>query len=373
MTWEPMNLGALPERPPVTPSIGGLIYPGSRCVWSGVPESAKTWAALAVALEEIRAGNTVMHVDFEMFAYETRDRLKAMGATDDEVAAVLHVEPDVEATELTIAELADAWKPSLVFIDAAAGAFALQGLDDNKRADVEYFSRTLIDPFRARGIATVVLDHVTKNSETRGRFSIGSERKVGGADVHLGFEPVVPFGRGRTGLFKVVTHKDRFGHLTRPNAAELELRSDPDTFAVTWQFRPATSAAGDDGFRPTALMEKVSRYLERQSEPVSRTNVEENVTGKATYVRRAIDVLVSEKYVLERPGARRALMLELVRPFDATPSPVPTPSHSVPLAGVSTPSPVPPLQGDGDGDGVDETDVARWQSLLADDVERGAA
>ena len=107
----------------------------------------------------------------------------------------------------------------------------------------------MLDPFRALEVATITLDHVVKASELRGAFAIGSERKVGGADVHLGFEVVTPFGRGRTGLFRLATHKDRFGHLARPHAAELELRSDPDTFAVTWTLREPSSAKPDKGAR----------------------------------------------------------------------------------------------------------------------------
>ena len=140
-----------------------------------------------------------MHVDFEMFAYETRDRLREMGATDEEMDRFLHIEPETEATEYMIGELVEFQRPTLAIIDAAAGIFALQGLDDNSRRDAEIFAQTVIEPFRARDVATVVLDHVVKNGDNRKGFAIGSERKVGGADVHLGFEAVVPFGRGRHG------------------------------------------------------------------------------------------------------------------------------------------------------------------------------
>ena len=50
-------------------------------------------------------------------------------------------------------------------------------------------------------------------ARTRGAFAIGSERKVGGVDVHLCFEVVLPIKRGGRGLYKIVTHKDRLGRL----------------------------------------------------------------------------------------------------------------------------------------------------------------
>jgi hypothetical protein len=360
VSWEPISWAALEEREPVEPTIGGLIYPGRRHIFSGPPESAKTWAAFCLALDEIRAGGVVLHVDFEMFAYETRDRLRELGATDDEMERFLHVEPETEATDYVVGELVQYHQPTLAIVDAAAGAFDLHGLDDNSRRDAEIFARSFIDPFRLRGVATILLDHVVKNSDNRGQFAIGSERKVGGADVHLGFSAIVPFGRGRTGLIRVTTHKDRFGYLPRPRAAELELHSDPDTFAVTWQFK-AADQAGED-WRPTALMEKVSRFLEGQTEPVSRKTIETNVTGKAEYVRAAMDALVADGYALEEDGPRKSRLLTVHKPFSTSSDLVPTSSG----LGQARPRPSsPPLRGD-----EDEVSVPDLGTLPYDELQR---
>jgi hypothetical protein len=201
----------------------------------------------------------------------------------------------------------------IVIIDASAGAFDLQGLDDNSRRDAEMFARTMIEPFRVREVATIVLDHVVKSGDARGRFAIGSERKVGGADVHLGFDTVVPFGRGRTGLIRVSTHKDRFGYLSRPRAAELELHSDPDTNAVTWQFKEADQSG--DPFRPTTLMQRVSRYLEGRVGAASRNEIESGVTGKRDGIRAAVNALIADGYAAESTGTRGARLVELLKPY----------------------------------------------------------
>ena len=193
---------------------------------------------------------------------------------------------------------------------------ALHGCDPNSGADVERFYRTVVEPLRGHGAAVLLLDHLAKNKDTRGMFSIGSERKIGGADVHLGFEVVRPFGRGKSGLAKIATHKDRPGNLPRPKAAELELTSDPGTGAISWQIRPAEQADPEQPFRPTNLMEKVSHYVEGcVDDPPSRTNVEENVTGKGEWVRQAIDVLVREEYLVAEPGPRKARLLHSVKPY----------------------------------------------------------
>ncbi len=281
-------------------------------------------------------------VDFEMGPYQARDRLRDLGATDDELECLLYVAPWTPATHVELAAIVDEWNPALVVIDAAAGAYGLHGLDDNKRADVESFAAFVLEPFRQRDVATILLDHVTKNSETRGKFAIGSERKVGGADVHLGFEAVVPFGRGRNGLVKITTHKDRHGHLPRPRAAELELRSDPFTHAVTWNFQAPEAVADTDtpdGFRPTVLMDRVLEFLAQQDEPVSRRYIAENVTGKREWIFLGIQHLVAEGRITPTDGKK--LTLKRNR-FPAVPngSQEPEGTGSLPLQGGTVPGTV---------------------------------
>jgi hypothetical protein len=295
VSWEPINLGELEERPPVKPTLGGvgLIYPGKRHVFSGSQESAKTLAAYAIALEAIREHDLgVALIDFEMGQWDARDRLREMGATPEDFERLAYVEPDTAATDATIADVIER-APSLVIVDAAAGAYGIQGLDDNKRQDVEAFARAWTQPLFQHGIASLVIDHVTKNAETRGRYAIGSERKVGGADVHLGFETVKPITRGGHGLYKIVTHKDRGGWLPRPRAAQLELHSDPDTHALTWTFKAAEDDTADEAWKPTVLMDRVLEYLSHNP-PTSRSALANAVPGKRAYVLQAIDCLIDE-------------------------------------------------------------------------------
>ena len=110
------------------------------------------------------------------------------------------------------------------------------------------------------------------------------------------------FGRGRTGKARLTTHKDRPGYLPRPKTGELELISDPDTELITWQITLADREQNNDTFRPTCLMERVSRYLEGQAEPVSRNNVEKDVQGQAKAIRTALNTLTAEGYFAEQSG-----------------------------------------------------------------------
>jgi AAA domain len=322
VSWQRVNLAA-PEYATKTPPPDhlDLFYRGRRHVLSGPPESVKTLLAWIAALDFIRGGRApagepaaVAHVDFEIGPNATRELLTDLGATIDELEQVHYFEPDGPPSADDIAAIIEQ-SVGLVVIDSAAGAYGVEALDDERRKDAQRFASHWIDPFWRAGVATLLVDHVTKNAETRGRFAIGSERKIGTADVHLGLEIVgKPLGRGGDGLAKIHTHKDRPGWLRRPIAAELELHSHPDTHAITWTLREPTATAGDD-FRPTALMEKVSRFLEQQAEPVSRNAVEKAKLGRIEYVRKAMDALVSEGYARESKGANNARLLTHVRPF----------------------------------------------------------
>jgi hypothetical protein len=317
-SWLPLNLADLPDDPPAPPTLGGfgIVYHGKRHVFSGPQESAKTLAAYAIGLETLRAipNRYIAIIDFEMGRRSARTRLRELGSTQDELARILYIEPEVPATTDRISLLI-ALQPQIVIIDAAAGAYALQGLDDNNRGDVERFTALYTTAFFQNGIATIVLDHVVKNTETRGKYAIGSERKTGGVDVHLGFDTILPIKRGSTGLYKITTHKDRDGWHERGRLADLHLTSHPDTHTITWEWRQAEHDPEGHVQLPTTLMERVSHFLEAQDEPVTRNQIVLNVKGNAEFVRKAIDHLVGLKFVDEAAGANRARLYTATRPF----------------------------------------------------------
>jgi len=326
--WQAVDLSQLGPRPPVQPTLGGvgLVYPGERHVFSGPPESAKTLAAYAIGLEVIRAGGTIVIIDFEMGRWQARDRLVELGATPGELGSIYYVDPVQPATEARIGPFVRS-EPQLVIIDAASGAYDNLGLDDNKRGDVERFTRIYVNAFWRAGIATIVLDHVVKNADNRGKYVIGSERKLGGSQVHLGFDAVVPIKRGGTGIYKITNHKDRGGYLERGRLADLHLTSDPATHQITWEFREVEHSEGGHGFRPTVLMEHVSGFLADQDEPVSYTYVRAGVTGEDKYIGMALDRLIEEGYATESKGPRGARLVTHAELYTGQPAPT-TPAQA---------------------------------------------
>lgn len=319
-TWTPIDLVALAASPPEPATISGLVYPGRRHVFSGEPETLKTWAAQVMCVEQIVAGHEIVWIDFEMDGREHAARLRALGLADEQLSSFFYVHPSEPLPPVLAAfeALISVVQPTLVVFDAFTGALALHGADENKNTEVERFYTSVVSPIQAQGAAVVLLDHVTKNPETRGRYSIGGGRKLGACDVHLGFEIVKAFGRGKTGIAKVLAHKDRPGYLTRPKAAELELVSDAETGSVTPRWHAGSEGEGvPQSFRPTWIMEKVSQYV--GSKPVedlpSRTQIEENVGGRREYIRQAIDRLIVEEFLAIEQGPRGASVLRFVRPF----------------------------------------------------------
>jgi hypothetical protein len=93
-------------------------------------------------------------------------------------------EPDSAPTKEILEGIAD--RCSLVVIDAAAGAYQLLGLDEAR--DAEKFNARLPDVLWKAGATTITLDHVVKDPASRGMWARGHHRKIGGTEVHLGFE-----------------------------------------------------------------------------------------------------------------------------------------------------------------------------------------
>jgi Fe2+ transport system protein FeoA len=357
-SWQPIEWGALSDAEPPTPSIGGLVYPGSLALVYGEPETMKSWLALVLALEQARAGQHVVFIDLEATPRQIRARLEALGATRNELVRVHYLTPSEPISDPAIRSDVDAmlstWEPSLIVVDALAGALALHGLDQNSNGDVETFYSRTLELFRSSGAAVLLIDHVTKDRETRGRWPIGAQRKLGGADVGLLVESVSPFSRGGKGLARLRVQKDREGALKRPIAAELELVSDADTGAITWTFKEASTATPEDGdaWKPTELMRRVFEFLKAQAGPVSRSTIERGVSGRTVWVRRAVDALLDEETIREIPGARGARLVELSTPSrDPVPDPVPyreRDGDGVPSP-LSLSDPVPDPVPDGDG------------------------
>lgn len=312
-SWQPTNLleaDAEPTRPP--DRLGGTVYSDSVGIVSGEPAVGKSMLTMALAASEAIEGRRSLVVDLERTPGLLLERLRAAGLTDEQIALVSYVRPSEPADPEQVRAVVAASPAGIVVVDSYDAALALFGLEA-KNEDIERFHGLLVAPLRATGAGVVLTDHLAKDREKRGNYSIGGQRKLARADWHLRLDVVYPLKRGATGTLKLRTLKDNFGYLPRPVAGQFELVSHPSTGALSWN---VTTASDDpETFRPTVLMERASRYLERQAEPVSQRTVERDVQGNNAALRTALGVLVDEGYVETSEGQRGALLYRSLKPY----------------------------------------------------------
>ena len=319
LSW--LLAGEPPPRPQpvwVRRSDGlGLFYPARVNGLFGDPETGKTWVAHAAVVEALAAGERVAIIDADHNGPDsTAARLVAMGADRGALAdpdRFRYVEPD-DANGLLVA-VADLgkWAPAVVVLDSLGELLPLLRADSNGNDDVTRAMRMMTGPLLAAGACIIAVDHVTKNPENRGGYAIGAgakKRAVRGA--YLRAEKVAELVPGQVGRIRLHIEKDTAGTLRAASSgakvAGLFTLDATDPEALTWTLDAGDATTADSGgsFRPTVLMERVSRWLETHPGEHSRTKVEQSVTGKAAYLRQALDVLAAEGWVAVAEVARGA-------------------------------------------------------------------
>jgi hypothetical protein len=275
------------------------------------PESGKGWLALGAAAERIESGEHVLYVDFEDEATTVVSRLLALGVDAAAITERFHYvrpdEPLTDAGRAEIDELLATYEPTLGVIDGMTDALALHGVDLRDNTEVANWMRGLPMMLRNRGTAVVITDHLTKDSESRGRWSIGAQHKLAKTDVQYQLKLEEPLGRGLVGRILIRVEKDRPGHVRRlangKTVAEVVATAGADG---GMELVVQQVAERDQGtWRPTGYMEKVSRAVE--AEPgLNIRQVREAVPGGNEYIDRALDLLVHEEWMERREeGAAR--------------------------------------------------------------------
>lgn len=299
----------------------GLFYPGRVHSVSSESEGGKTWMALAAALRELEAGHAVAYLDFEDDEGGVVGRLLTLGADRAAIRerfAYLRPEDSIDAlgNRDDLAQALGDLRPTLAILDGVTEAMSLHGLEMKDNTDVARFGQMLPRWIADRGPATVALDHVTKDKDSRGRYSIGGVHKLNGLNgaAYL-LDNRQPFGIGVTGRSTVRIAKDRPGQLRRqalPGGpeqlhwfADLVLTSHSEKVA-TVELAPPTARA--ENFRPTALMAKVAAAL-GQHGSLSQRRILTAVGGKRDTAIAALNFLILDGYVTE------ATPHELIKPY----------------------------------------------------------
>lgn len=268
---QPILDGTAPDTAPtIAPRTDGvnLIYQGKVHALIGEPESGKSWLATHICADEIRAGNHVLYIDYEDTPNTQIARLRALGIDDKDIATYYHyIRPDQPINIATTPELLhtlDTYQPTVAIIDGVTEALGIQGASTKDNDEVTAFWRALPRLIADHGAAVILIDHVTKSKEERGRYAIGAQAKLAASDVAYRLEVKTAFGRGKTGHIAMHVSKDRAGHVrghtgTGDHIADINIQSDTDGTNVTISIDPPESAGTK---KPTSCIGHIVEILE---------------------------------------------------------------------------------------------------------------
>lgn len=294
-----------------------MIYTGEVNGLFGDPQTGKTWIALALCAEKLRGGGSVLVADLDHNGRETIvGRLLMLGAPRSALAdrnRFRLMESDDRADILQMVADCVAWKPDVVLIDSVGELLPVFNAASISDDDYTAVHKIVFKPLASAGIAVVLIDHLAKNIGSRSFGPTGAQAKrrtVGGAYIRV--VTAQAWKKGIGGASQMWINKDRHGGVTEhcpvpPNGKKEVLGGTfilgavgPDGLAQ-WQIAPPSETVTQ--FRPTALMERVSRYIERNPE-VTKTNIAETVTGKNSFLKTAVDLLFDEGYLDRKKDGR---------------------------------------------------------------------
>ncbi len=176
--------------------LGGGLVPGAAVLLAGEPGVGKSTLLLEVAAQTARAGATVLYVSGEESAAQVRLRADRCRGVHHQL--FLAAETDLGAVLSHVEQL----RPDLLVVDSVQ-TISAQGVEGvpGGVTQVKEVAAALVRQAKSRGMATVLVGHVTKDGSIAGPRVL--EHLV---DVVLHFE-----GERATRLRMVRAVKNRFG------------------------------------------------------------------------------------------------------------------------------------------------------------------
>jgi hypothetical protein len=278
-----------------------LLYSARIHWWQGESESLKSWAAQVAVAQTLADGGLVLYVDFEDEAASVVERLLSLGVDRESIKErFVYLRPDEPLLDqhgkhltgfIDFAEQLDR-QFDLAIVDGVTEAMTTEGLNLMDNADAARWMRRVPKKIaRTTGAAVVVIDHVTKSTESRGRYAIGAQHKLSGVDgATFNFTISRPLSRATSepvyGAVNINVIKDRPGHI-RGKAIEgrigtLELTAYPDG-----KVDAVISPPGSDPAPEYPLLLRILEHLDTFT-GASKRQVENEVEGKGERIRDAI-------------------------------------------------------------------------------------
>lgn len=260
-SWEPVDMSVFladdyepPKGELLLRTDGvGLLYKGKTHSFHGESESGKSLIAQAEAARVLLGGGSVVFIDYEDSPDNVGNRIRAFGVprqilTDRE--RFLYVRPEKGPGQKFRRLLDRPW--DLAIIDGVTHSLATMQLGSQGDTDIATWQDALPKPLaKHTGAAVVVVDHVNKSADSRGRFATGSQHKMSGL-TGAGYvvEPLDVLRMGVGGRVRMSVAKDRPGgvrrHLGDANAHRMQVAAvvefDSTGEVTTWQVVPPENA-----------------------------------------------------------------------------------------------------------------------------------
>ena len=335
------------ELPP-TPTVfqredgQGLFYRGAVNDLHGEPGCGKSMLAQIATAQELKQGHDVIYIDYEDSARNVVKRLLLLGVTGEAIVMHLHyVRPSAKPSSPTSL---DGWKETLDYadtatlaiIDGVTSCLAYAGLDSNSGDDIAAWYNTMPRLISACGPAVVLIDHVVKSKDNRGRYAGGSMQKLALIDgISYSVDMTKPVGKGVRGTIVIKSGKDRISEIEEHcavswsgngshlrEAARIEINStDPKLMHVTIA-RPnmmPSDTESEKRFRATGLKEKISTIIQDSGE-ISFNQLMHELKDDGSGARRgtvkeSVTTLCEEEYLSKRSGANNTIIYSSNRPY----------------------------------------------------------
>lgn len=333
-SWAEVDFAAVldTDRPPVVPTVLAidtlprrhLFYPAAVNGIHGDSGIGKSWVATLALAEEMKAGRNVMLIDYEDGPYTLKERLLALAAPRDAIAAHLsYRRPNEEQVDATTAHLCQVIRDraiSLVVIDSLGEAFGVEGIDENADSEVGPYLREKVRPLADAGAAVVIIDHSTKSKDNP-LFPSGSKRKraaMTGSSFYV--TAVAPPSRSdglttSSGRLELTCAKDRHGHYRQgQKVAAVTIDSHPDggVAAHVW---PVTEQGVTEAATIRAARKAVDA-AESAGVPLTKNALGGLMKGVRKQDQAAgIDYAVANGYLTAAPGPNRSVLHTFTAPM----------------------------------------------------------
>jgi hypothetical protein len=269
-SWAPIDLGPYLDGTHVAPTATllqrsdglGLLYPRMTHSLHGESESGKSWVALWELSRLIKAEMPCAMVDFESDAGVVVSRLLLLGTPGELISKWFAYRRPERSPAGDPEELA-AWNALmaavyvLVVLDGVTDAMGLFGKASKDNDDAAAFAKLLPRQIADRtGAAVLMIDHVTKDKDSRGRFALGGQAKMASlTGAAFTVDVVSPLGEGLRGELELRVAKDRHGRI-RGQAGPM--RSDRTQAVARFVFDSSSPWAPVVGLEPQVDEEAVA-------------------------------------------------------------------------------------------------------------------